>query len=128
MTTVLDSSAVMAVIQNEPGSARVEETLPGALLSAVNFAEVISKLTDRGMDGKVAEAAIQSLGIEVIDFSANQARVTGELRPLTRDAGLSLGVRACIALGVESAATILTTDQAWRRVASSISASIETIR
>jgi PIN domain nuclease of toxin-antitoxin system len=128
MTIVLDSSAVMAVIQNEAGSARVEETLPGALLSAVNFAEVISKLADRGMDSKIAEAAIQSLGIEIVDFSANQARVTGALRPLTRNAGLSLGDRACLALGVESAATILTTDQAWRRVASSISTPIETIR
>jgi ribonuclease VapC len=116
MTAVLDSSAVMAVMFGEPGQERVLETLPGALLSTVNLGEIISILTSRGVDAGVAENAVRRLGVDIVDFSASHARVTGQLRTATKAAGLSLGDRACIALGIERQAEILTTDRAWATI------------
>jgi ribonuclease VapC len=116
MTFVLDSSAVMAVMFAEPGQERVLATLPGALLSAVNLAEIISTLASRGVDAGIAEAAVRRLGVEIVDFSASHARVTGQLRTATKAAGLSLGDRACIAVGIERQAEILTTDRAWGQI------------
>lgn len=126
MTVVLDSSAVMALMFGEPGQERVLETLPGALLSAVNLAEIISKLTIRGVNAEATENAVRRLGVEVADFTATHARIVGHLRPLTKSAGLSLGDRACIALGVSQQAEILTTDRAWATV--QIPATITLIR
>lgn len=128
MTAVLDSSAVMAVMFGEPGQERVHATLPGALLSTVNLAEIISTLASRGVDAGIAENAVRRLGVEIIDFSAAHARVAGHLRPLTTSAGLSLGDRACLALGIERQGQILTTDRAWLTIAASIDAEIIQIR
>jgi ribonuclease VapC len=116
VTFVLDSSAVMAVMFDEPGQERVLATLPGALLSTVNLAEIITKLTIRGVNAQTAENAVRRLGVEVADFTAAHARIVGHLRPLTKSAGLSLGDRACIALGMAQQAEILTTDRAWATV------------
>jgi len=113
---VLDSSAVLAVMFGESGQERVLATLPGALLSTVNLTEIISKLTTRGVSAQNAENAVRRLGVECVDFSAAHARIAGELRPLTKSAGLSLGDRACVALGIEREAEILTTDRAWATI------------
>ncbi|MFY7961300.1 MAG: type II toxin-antitoxin system VapC family toxin [Elsteraceae bacterium] len=110
---VLDSSAVMAVMFGEPGQEKVVATLPGALLSTVNLSEIIAKLTMRGVNAQEAENAIRRLGVECLDFSAAQARIAGDLRSLTKSVGLSLGDRACLALGIERRAEILTADRAW---------------
>lgn len=116
MTSVLDSSAVMAIMFGEPGQDAVLATLPGALLSSVNLAEIVSTLAGRGVDAGVAENAVRRLGVDIVDFSAAHARVAGQLRPQTKAAGLSLGDRACIALGIERQAEILTTDRAWATI------------
>ena len=47
-SVVLDSSAVLAVIHAEPGADVVIEALDDAIVSAVNHAEVITKLVERG--------------------------------------------------------------------------------
>ena len=114
---VLDSSAVLALLLAEAGSDKVQEVLPGALLSAVNFAEVISKLCERGMPVDQARIAIETIGVEVIDFDGDQACLTGELRNSTRSAGLSLGDRACLALARQRTLPTLTADKAWSALA-----------
>lgn len=110
---VLDASAVLALLLGEPGAARVGETLPGALMSSVNLAEVISKFCERGMPVAASAQAVDALGIEVVPFDTEQARLTGELRPLTRSAGLSLGDRACLALARQRGMPAITADAAW---------------
>jgi PIN domain nuclease of toxin-antitoxin system len=113
---VLDSSAVLAVIQTEPGAALVENALPGALMSTVNLAEVITKLTMSGVPVMQARRAVEAIGVKIVNFDTEQAELTGGLRPATAKAGLSLGDRACLALSRLRGARVLTMDRSWKRV------------
>lgn len=110
---VLDSSAVLALLTNEPGTDVVEAALPGALLSTVNLAEIVAKLCERGMPAEEATYLIYSIGVEVAEFDAEQATRSGELRVSARSAGLSLGDRACLALAQVRGLPVLTADTAW---------------
>jgi ribonuclease VapC len=110
---VLDSSAVLALLLGESGADKVRLALPGALLSTVNFAEVISKFCERGMPADQAREAIETIGVEVIDFDVNQACIAGDLRNRTRASGLSLGDRACLALALHRKLPAITADTAW---------------
>jgi len=115
---VLDSSAVLALLYDEPGSDIVIAQLPNACLSAVNFAEIISKLCDAGAPSAQASAAVRALGLEIVDFDPAQAVATGALRPTTRALGLSLGDRACLALAAARQLPAVTADRAWTAVPS----------
>ena len=110
---VLDSSALLALLWNEPGADHVSATLPGALLSSVNLAEVLTKLCERGLSGSEGRELAESLGVVVVDFDADQAEATAALRESTRGLGLSLGDRACLALARRQNCLALTADSAW---------------
>lgn len=111
---VLDASAVLALYCDEPGSDLVRATLPGALLSAVNYTEVIGKCLDRGEAMGNALRKISAMGVAVVAHDLQLAQRTGELRPLTRRFGLSLADRACLALAEREGAPILTADRSWK--------------
>ena len=123
---VLDASAVLVLLQVEPGSDQVAQCIPGALISAVNLAEVVGKLADAGMPGSQIELALSSLGLRVVPLDEHAAYDVGMLRPSTRTRGLSLGDRACLALGVASGLPVLTSDRAWSEV--EIGAVVEVVR
>ena len=92
---VLDASALLAFIKSEPGVERVAGALmAGAAMSAVNLSEVIAKLADEGAPGSAIRNSIETVGLDIAEFDANDALVAGLLRPATRAAGLSLGDRA----------------------------------
>ncbi len=112
-SVVLDSSAALAVLKREPGADVVKAHVPGASMSAVNVAEVVGKLSASGMTGVEVHAAIATLGVEVVSFDEELAFATGMLGPLTMDSGLSLGDRACLALGRHLALPVLTGDRTW---------------
>jgi ribonuclease VapC len=120
MSAVLDSSAVLAVIWNEPGSDMVLDHVDGAVISAVNYAEVLTKISDRGVDGKRASALLASLAIETIAFDKAQAETSGQIRSQTRHLCLSLGDRACIALAMTKGWPVLTADKAWAELTLSV--------
>ncbi|UEM02775.1 type II toxin-antitoxin system VapC family toxin [Skermanella rosea] len=110
---VLDASAVLALLNSEPGHEVVSAVLPAALLSAINLAEVVSKLCERGAPPDIAAEAVRCLGVEIIPYTDGHAVRTGELRSLTKPFGLSLGDRACLSLGWERRAVVITADRAW---------------
>ncbi len=112
---MLDSSAVLAVINREEGADIVQPLLGHATISAVNVAEVHTKLTEYGRETIQKGRALLDL-LYVVPFDTAQARRTGELRPLTKTAGLSLGDRACVALGVELDAEVYTCEGDWASV------------
>lgn len=111
---VLDASAMLADIWDEPGAEMVRAARSEAVVSAVNFAEFISKLIDRGMPGEEARLFIDQLAYRVVAADEAQALAAGLLREKTRRLGLSLGDRFCLALAQEAAAPVLTSDRAWK--------------
>ena len=46
---VLDASALLCLLNDEPGAERVAEILPRSLIGAANYAEVVSKQRERGL-------------------------------------------------------------------------------
>jgi ribonuclease VapC len=110
---VLDASALLCLLQQEKGPDRVAEALPHAIISAVNLSEAVAKLADAGLSARRISAAIEALQLSVVSFDEEQAELAGLLRPRTRQAGLSLGDRASLALGQMREANVLTCDFAW---------------
>lgn len=110
---VLDASAVLALLGNEPGSGAVEDALGSALLSSVNLAEVVSKLSDRGMPEAEWRVVLRLLDVEVRPFESSHALLCATLRRRTRGLGLSLGDRACLALALAERSPVLTADRRW---------------
>lgn len=113
MSYVVDASAVLAFVNNEPGSEAVESVLDNAIISTVNLAEVGAKLVDKGMTVEEARQVRTSLGLQVRDFDESLAEESVRLRSVTKSGGLSLGDRACLALAVLEKAEVLTTDRIW---------------
>jgi len=113
---VLDAAAILALFNDEPGAAMVADHLPAAAISTVNIAEVISKLVDHGMQASEAASMIDSLDITVVPFDIRQAVQASGLRNDTRQAGLSLGDRACLALAQHLRVPAMTSDRAWKKV------------
>jgi len=114
---VVDSSVLLAVIHQERGSDRVTpELLTRAIISTVNLAEVQGKLRTRGWSIEEAWAdATGSVG-EVVPFTIQQAKAAGSLITETRALGLSLGDRACLALGLALNAPVYTADRSWKKL------------
>lgn len=114
---VLDASALLAILNQEPGADKVsEEILSSAVISTVNLAEVQGKLVLAGMDPNKAWDSICDLLGPAEPFTAEQARLAGSMVAKTRSLGFSLGDRACLALGLALDAPVYTADKSWSKV------------
>ena len=114
---VLDASAMLAVLNQELGSDKLTpEMLNNAAGSVVNLAEVQTKLVSRGGDPDEAWEDTLSAIQQAVPFDEEQARITGGLVAQTRALGLSLGDRACLALGLVLKAPVYTTDKSWKNL------------
>ncbi len=125
---VLDASAVLAAFFNERGADRIVEQMSGALLSTVNYAEVVAKLVDRGTPEEQILEIMAQLDVKVVPVDRDQATTAGLLRATTRDAGLSLGDRACLALAIRRGGVALTTDRAWEAIADAAHVQVFVVR
>lgn len=115
--SVCDASAILALVNGEPGAAMVEEALfSGALVSSVNLCEVAGKLTDVGLSSAETRRVIEGLGLSVHDFDAEQAYGAGFMRSRTAELGLSLGDCACMTLAATLGLPVLTADRSWLEV------------
>jgi ribonuclease VapC len=117
---VLDSSAILAHLLQEPGAEAVLEAIEDAdrmvHVSSVNLCEVSSKLVVIGVSASLVAMNMQPFLKYVVSFDAQQALFAGEVARLTRPFGLSLGDRACLALASTRGATAWTTDTDWKRL------------
>ena len=113
---IADASAVLALLKQEPFSKLDPRRLFRATISAVNLSEVLERLCSGGLSERDAEEAVAELNLEVADFDEAQARLAAYLRPGTRRAGLSLGDRACLALGLHLGRPVITADRVWVRL------------
>lgn len=110
---VLDASALLAVMLGERGAEQVLEILHGSVIGAVNLAEVVAKLQERGVPDAEIGRSVDEIGLPVIPFDEAQAMAAGKLRGSTRSLGLSLGDRACVALASARGVPAVTTDRSW---------------
>lgn len=121
-SAVLDASAVLAYLQGEAGSEVVQEALAaGAVISLVNYAEVLGRLADAGEEPGTAHRRLQELGLiggllELAPLDEEDAVAIARLRAVTRAQGLSLGDRACLATGLRLGRPVVTADRSWAAV------------
>jgi PIN domain nuclease of toxin-antitoxin system len=121
-SAVLDASALLAYLRDEPGADVVADVVAdGAAISTVNLGEVLSRVADRGADParvarQMTDRGLLDGAIAVEPFTDVDAVEIARLRPLTRDRGLSLGDRACLALARRLDAPVLTADTAWSKL------------
>jgi ribonuclease VapC len=125
---VLDASALLALLKDEPGSAKVVEVIADARICAVNLAEVVSHFIHAGMPPHEVDAMLRLLPVTVVEADEGIAIVAGRLRALTAQAGLSLGDRFCLALTLRDRLPAMTADKQWRVIADAIGAQIVVIR
>jgi ribonuclease VapC len=124
VAAVLDASAVLAYLRDESGADLVEQAIArGAALSTVNLSEVCAKLNDHGVAAAQVTETIEDLNLVIEPFLREDAERAGGWRALTRDLGLSLGDRACLALALRLDVPALTTDRAPGRGSNSVSRS-----
>jgi PIN domain nuclease of toxin-antitoxin system len=114
---VLDASALIALLNREPGAEQLSPMLlSGAVCSTVNLSEVQSKLVDRGIHADDAWRVALSPIYETVAFDEEQAKIAGSLIAQTRSLGLSLGNRACLALALSLKAPVYTADRSWKNL------------
>ena len=125
---MLDASALLCLINGEPGAERVLRVLKDYAVSTVNVAEVIAKRIDFGEAYDQLVQDISDLDLEIVEPDFSQAVLSGQMRAQTRNIGLSLGESAYLALAKSIGATALTTDRAWLSLADTIGVSVELVR
>lgn len=113
---VLDASALLALINTESGNETVAQYLPEACMSTVNLAEVAAILNQINMPPHEILLLLNGLIANVVPFDATQAYQTAQLRALTKQQGLSLGDRACLALGKLYHIPVITADKVWEKL------------
>lgn len=115
MKAVLDASALLAWLQDEPGAEEIEGELADSAISSVNWSEVLQKSLAYGVDITGLRADLEALGLAIVPFDADSAEQAARL--WTPGSGLSLADRACLALGIQQDAPVRTADRLWTQVA-----------
>lgn len=128
MTVVLDASALIATLKDEPGADRADAVLHDSTMTTFNLAEVVGHFAKLGASRDDIAALLSDLPIVYIAPDEALAIEAGLMLPATRKAGLSLGDRFCLALARATNATALTADRAWKDVAEELGVEVELIR
>lgn len=116
---MLDASAFLAYLRDETGAEIVENALiDGCYISIINWVEVLSKVVDLGESPeeiikRLRDEGLLENSLEIIACNEEDAITIAKFRPLSKSAGLSLGDRACLALGKRLNLPVLTADKVW---------------
>lgn len=114
---VIDTSAVIALINREEGFEVVEKYIGNAVISSVNFSEVITVMNRELFKTEEERAEglklIKNTFSHIVEFDTEQAIIAASLDSITKKYGLSLGDRACLALAKHQKLPVLTADKIW---------------
>jgi PIN domain nuclease of toxin-antitoxin system len=125
---VLDASAVLAMLLDEPGEAKVKDVLADAIITTVSLSEIAGHYARNGVGEDDVRRVLDPLPFERVGFDEELAYGTAMLLPVTRAAGLSLGDRACLALARRLDIPAMTADRSWLEIARSTEVRVELIR
>lgn len=126
MKLILDASALLAWLQDEPGAASVEDSLPEAAISSINWSEVWQKALAHGVEVAGLRADLEALGLRIVPFDALDAEEAARL--WSAGHGLSLADRACLALGLRYQLPVWTADRAWESAGAVLGVEVKVIR
>lgn len=117
---IFDASVVLALLNKEKGFEVVEEHLNNAIISSVNFSEVLT-VANRSIfeteEEKISGVKlIKDIFTHIIDFDSEQASIAASLDGITKKYGLSLGDRSCLALAKYKNFPVLTADKVWDKL------------
>ncbi|MCC6481014.1 MAG: type II toxin-antitoxin system VapC family toxin [Sphingomonadaceae bacterium] len=126
--TVLDASALLALLRDEPGARDVAEVLTDARISSVNYSEVVSHFINAGMPAQQVDAMLNPLPVTVVEADRGLATSAGHLRAVTAKVGLSLGDRFCLALAKRDGLHAMTADKQWSTIADAAGVTVVLIR
>lgn len=128
ISAVLDASPLLALLLGEPGGEKVRAILAESALTMVNLAEVVGHFARNGALERDIRLVLDPLPFDRIGFDEELAFTAGLLLPATRQAGLSFGDRACLALALRLGVRALTADRSWQSVADAVGVEIDLIR
>ncbi|MGB3917479.1 MAG: type II toxin-antitoxin system VapC family toxin [Thiothrix litoralis] len=113
---ILDASALLALLQGEPGADKVQAVLHQATINTVNWSEVIQKLSVHDPDAADIRPEMELTGLKIMPFTVEQAEICASLWVKSKPFGLSLADRACIAMGIDRKMPVMTTDKIWQEM------------
>ncbi len=114
---ILDASALLAALMGETGCELAAGQIAGAVMCAVNYSEVLKRLTQAGMANDLVTTTLAGLGFRVIDLDGRRAEIAASLWHDTKDFGLSLADRCCLSLAVVNGGRVLTAEIAMAKTA-----------
>lgn len=124
---LLDASALIVALYNEPGADTVAAHLGDAAVVTVNLEEVAGKLLRDGIDIASARSIIDVLDIDVFEFTEPMAWRAAELRRLLPP-GVGIAARSCLAAASVLGVAVITADTAWTGAGSACGVQIVTVR
>jgi PIN domain nuclease of toxin-antitoxin system len=110
-SVILDASALIALLRQEPGADIVRKRLADAMISAVNYSEVLKKTIEIGGLPGLVQVYVQNISLRIVPFDEDQAAASATLYPQTKPLGMSFADRACLALGLKEGGDVLTTER-----------------
>jgi len=113
---VLDASALLAVVRQEPGGEYVAKRMTGASMCTVNAGEAVMRGVEKGYPLELIHSLIVAEEIDLVAFDWDLALAAARLRPATSKSGLSFADRACLALAIREGAVVLTADRVWSKL------------
>jgi ribonuclease VapC len=125
---VLDSSAVLAILRDEPGAENALEMMVEGVITAINLGEVAQVQFRDGFSRDVIERAIEELAIPVISVDAEIAFTAAEMRMTALAKGMSQADCICLALAKREGVPALTGDRKWLEIAETVGVEVRLIR
>lgn len=114
---VLDASAVMALLLDEPGADLVADYAGDALISTINLQEVIKSLLNQNNPEKTVRLMLDQFDIEPRAHSVEDAWAAARLYSYTKSKGCGVGDRSCMALAIAEGLPAITADRVWAELA-----------
>jgi len=123
---IFDASAILVLLKMEQGHEIVAENLDRAIVSSVNFSEVLTVVARKGFGQEQTIKFLKETFLHIEDFDTEQAIIAAALDEVTKQHGLSFGDRACLALAQLKNLPVLTADKIWKEL--NLDLSIQLIR